>query len=138
MLLFVASGMFEATLFQNRPKYVVHRMVLDFMAHVPGLIITLRLTWVDVGRKRQEGNINAINPNSPIASIPHSLHAVPTFLSFPLVPHPLYPCTSQTEVNIQAVPPQLSEHSCGNKFSAWKKIDRALSPSIAHSLGQHV
>lgn len=54
------------------------------MANVPGLIITLRLTWVDVGRKRQEGIINAINLNSLVPSIPHSLHAVPTFLSFPL------------------------------------------------------
>ena len=50
------------------------------MANVPGLIITLRSTCVDVRRKRQEGNVPATNINSPIPSIPsllclHSWHS---------------------------------------------------------------
>ena len=65
---------------QNQLKYLVNGIVLDFMANVPGLIITLRPTWVDVRRKRQEGNVHATNINSPIPSIPsllclHSWHS---------------------------------------------------------------
>lgn len=55
-------------------------LVLDFMANVTGLIITLRPTWVDMRRKRPEGDVHATNTNSPIPSIPsllclHSWHS---------------------------------------------------------------
>lgn len=122
--------MFEATLFQNRPQYVVHRMGLDFMANVPGLIITLRLTWVDVGRKRQEGNINAINPNSPIPSIPHSLHAVPTFLSFPQCrTHCILAHLTQRWISRQ------SPHSCQNTLVAINfQLGRKLIGPCLHLL----
>lgn len=44
----------------------------------------------------------------------------------------------QTQRCLSRQPPQLSEHSCGSKFSAWKKIDRGLSTSIPHSPWQNV
>lgn len=37
---------------QNRLKHLVNRIVLDFTASVPGFIITLRSTWVDVRREK--------------------------------------------------------------------------------------
>lgn len=101
--------MFEATLFQDRAKNVVNGIVLGFMADVPGLIVTLRLTWVDVGRKRQEGDIKAINPSSPIPSIPHSLHAVHSCRS-PCAPPPVS-LHIQGQRCLSRQPPQLSEHS---------------------------
>lgn len=131
-VIFVVLQVHQACLKQlcskDRPKYVVNGIVLDFMANIPGLIITLKPTWIDVRRKRHKGSMNAVNLNSPIPSIPHSLHVVPTFLSFSLCRTHCIPAHLR-----QRCISRQSLHSCQNSLVAVNfQLGRKLIGACLH------